>query len=42
LQNEPINPVIVTCVVVLCLAATALMLMIPAESLMVDLVYQAF
>ena len=39
---EPVSRPILACAILLCLVATVLMLMIPAESLMVDLVYQAF
>ena len=37
-----LSPLAIACVVVLCVAATALILLLPAESLAVDLVYQGF
>ncbi len=36
------NPIVATCVIVLCLVACALTLLLPADSLVVDLVYQGF
>ena len=37
-----IHPVLAGLVIVLCLAATTLMFLIPSDSLAVDLVYQTF
>jgi hypothetical protein len=41
-NTNHVNRVIMACVIVLCLVSTALILAVPAESLMVDLVYQGF
>jgi len=40
--ESPLSPLAIACVVIVCLAATALILLLPAESLAVDLVYQGF
>jgi hypothetical protein len=36
------NPLVLTGVIVLCLVATTLMLMLPGDSLVIDLVYRGF
>jgi hypothetical protein len=40
--SDRVHPVLAGLVIVLCLAATSLMFMIPSDSLAVDLVYQTF
>lgn len=40
--SNKLNPVLASLVIILCLAATALMFMLPSDSLVVDLVYQTF
>jgi len=37
-----INPILVTCVVALCVSACLLILMLPGDSLVIDLVYRGF
>lgn len=42
-KNAPqVNPVVLTCVVCLCMAAVFLLFLLPADSLVVDLIYQGF
>jgi hypothetical protein len=40
--RKPINPIVITCVAVLCAVACALIFLLPADSLVVDLVYRGF
>jgi len=40
--TRTIEPLITGCVVVLCVAATALIFLLPSDSLVVDLIYQGF
>jgi len=40
--SKPINPILLSAVIVLCLAACTLTLILPGESLIVDLIYQGF
>jgi hypothetical protein len=40
--RQSTNPIVLTCVIVLCLVACALTLMLPGDSLVVDLVYRGF
>jgi hypothetical protein len=44
MSNLPkkINPVVLSCVVCLCVAAVCLIFLLPAESLVIDLIYQGF
>ena len=44
MNNMPkrVNPIALSCVVILCLLACALVSLLPADSLIVDLVYQGF
>ncbi len=41
-MSQRVNPLALTCVVILCLLACALVSLLPADSLVVDLVYQGF
>jgi hypothetical protein len=44
MSNTPkrIDPIVLTCVIALCVVACALVLMLPGDSLVVDLIYQGF
>jgi hypothetical protein len=44
MSNTPtrVNPVVLTCVVVLCVIACTLTFLLPGDSLVVDLIYQGF
>jgi hypothetical protein len=37
-----VNPIVLTCVIALCVVACTLTLILPGESLVVDLIYQGF
>ena len=41
-MSKRINTIVITCAIVLCVIACALTFLLPAESLVVDLVYQGF
>jgi hypothetical protein len=40
--RQSINPIVLTCVIVLCAVACTLTLMLPGESLVIDLIYRGF
>ena len=40
--HAPVNRALLVCAAMLCVVATLLMLLLPGESLMVDVVYGAF
>ena len=44
MRNPPsrVNPIVLTCVIALCIAACTLTLLLPGDSLIVDLIYQGF
>jgi hypothetical protein len=37
-----VNPIVITCVVALCVIACTLTFLLPGDSLVVDLIYQRF
>ena len=39
---EPVNRTAITCVIVLCVVACTLTLLLPGDSLVVDLIYRGF
>jgi len=40
--NSRVNPIVVTCVIALCVIACTLTFLLPGDSLVVDLIYQGF
>ena len=40
--RKPVNRIVTTCVIVLCAAACILILLLPGDSLAVDLIYRGF
>ena len=40
--NPRVNPIVLGCVVCLCAAAVFLIFLLPADSLVIDLIYQGF
>lgn len=40
--RQPANQIVVTCVIVLCLVACTLTLLLPGDSLVIDLIYRGF
>lgn len=40
--SNRVNPIVITCVVALCVIACALTFLLPGDSLVVDLIYQGF
>jgi hypothetical protein len=44
MSNPPnrVNPIVITCVVALCVIACTLTFLLPGDSLVVDLIYQGF
>jgi len=41
-KQSELSPLVIACVVLTCVVGAALILLLPAESLAVDLVYQGF
>jgi hypothetical protein len=41
-NRQPVSRVVIACVIVLCAVACTLMLLLPGDSLVVDLVYRGF
>ena len=44
MSNTPqrVNPIVMTCVIALCVIACTMVFLLPSDSLVVDLVYQGF
>jgi hypothetical protein len=40
--NSRVNPIVVACVIALCVIACTLTFLLPGDSLVVDLIYQGF
>lgn len=44
MSNTPsrVNPIVLTCVIALCVIACTITFLLPSDSLVVDLIYQGF